>query len=110
VPNLDKYIDKLKTTNDILKKATKGIEIVRNAAISLEDNIKGKYEEVKPEKVFRENVISENWEEKDIQIEKAAEKTSEDDIINVDFNETSLAQAFIYSEIFGKPKSLRRGR
>lgn len=110
MPNLDEYINKVKVTNDILKKAAKGIESIKNAAMSLESNINGVYKEEKAEKVLQKSAKKENMVEEDIQIVKAADNGSDDNILNLDFNETNLTQAFIYSEVFGKPKSLRRGR
>lgn len=110
MPNLNECLDKLGITNELLKSATKGIEMVRNAAMSFEGNTKGKYEEIETEEVLKEDAVKENSAEKEIQREKITKKNNDEDTINVDFNQINLAQAFIYSEIFGKPKSLRRGR
>lgn len=111
MPNLSEYFDKIKTVNEKLKNAANGIELMRTKIpMSWEDNTKGKYKENNDDNVLKENSVNENYAEKEVQKEEIAVKNREDNNINVDFNETNLAQAFIYSEIFGKPKSLRRGR
>ncbi len=111
MPNLSEYFDKIKTVNEKLKNAANGIELMRTKIpMSWEDNTKGKYKENSDDNVLKENSVNENYVEKEVQKEEIAVKNRDDNNINVDFNETNLAQAFIYSEIFGKPKSLRRER
>lgn len=111
MPNLSEYFDKIKTVNEKLKNAANVIELMRTKIpMSWEDNTKSKYKENNDDNVLKENLVNENYTEKEVQKEEIAVKNCDDNNINVNFSETNLAQAFIYSEIFGKPKSLRRGR
>lgn len=106
MPNLDKYSQVIKITNKIITTAAKGINSISNGEMPLKNDA----EKNREEKVSKDDITEIEKVEKEAQIERFTEKSSNDDGVDLEFDQVSLTQAFIYSEIFGKPKGLRRGR